>query len=146
MDDGSRQRDTFWIETARGLAAESVRSIEEAARQVIAIASLAQAAYFAAVSFSRAHEALARYASGEQIIIALALVSPLVCWVISLYFAVRVFKPETYQTNLDSPELAESLYREVVAYKRRKLQAAYWFLVLGFAPLIASVVMVLLVF
>lgn len=146
MDEESRKRDTFWIETARGLAAESVRSIEEAARQVIAIASLAQAAYFAAVSFSRVHEALARYAIGEQGIIALALVSPLVCWVISLYFAVRVFKPETYQTNLDSPELAESLYREVVAYKRRQLQAAYWFLVLGFAPLIANVVTVLLVF
>jgi hypothetical protein len=136
----------FWLETARALAAESVRSIEEAARQVIAIASLAQAVYFAAVSFGGARAAAALYTAGERAIIALALVSPLLCWVISLFFAMRVFKPETYQTNLDAPDQAESFVREVVGYKRRQLQSAYWFLVLGFAPLIANALLVFLVF
>ncbi|MFZ2470715.1 MAG: hypothetical protein WAW52_02110 [Methanothrix sp.] len=57
-----------------------------------------------------------------------------------LNFAVRVFTPETYRSNLSSPQLAEQLYRKMVGYKRRNLKRAYSALLAGFMPLVASVV------
>jgi len=133
--------ESFWLETARSMARESVNSIEEAAKQVIAIASVAQTVYFAAISFSRLRMVIGRLAPMEQIIVALALISPLVCWVFALYFAIRVFKPEMYRTDLSSADRAEEMHYRVVAYKHQQLQRAYWFLVLGFIPLLVNVML-----
>ncbi|MFZ3148939.1 MAG: hypothetical protein WA137_07845 [Methanothrix sp.] len=54
----------------------------------------------------------------------LLFVSPIVLWLVCLFFAVRVFTPETYRTNLSSPQLAEQLYRELVSYKHLNLKLA----------------------
>ncbi|MGB5100972.1 MAG: hypothetical protein WBN94_10305 [Methanothrix sp.] len=54
----------------------------------------------------------------------LLFVSPIVLWLVCLFFAVRVFTPETYRTNLSSPQLAEQLYRELVSYKHLTLKRA----------------------
>jgi hypothetical protein len=67
-------------------------------------------------------------------------VLPIVLWLICLFFAVRVFTPKNYDTNLSSPQLAEEFYRELVGYKHRNLKRAYWALLAGFAPLVVSVV------
>jgi len=139
--EGLDARAEFWLETARGMVKQSIASIEEAAKQVIAIASLSQAIYFAAISLNLLRPALAQFTLAGRAALAFALVSPLVCWVVALYFAIRVFKPETYHTNLDSPEEAEKLHRRVVSYKHRQLQAAYWFLALGFVPLVLNVLL-----
>jgi len=53
---------------------------------------------------------------------------------------VLVFTPQTYKTNLSSPQLAEQLYRELVSYKHRNLMRAYWALLAGFVPLVVAVV------
>jgi hypothetical protein len=53
---------------------------------------------------------------------------------------VRVFTPETYKTNISSPELAESVYKEMVGYKHRNLKRAYWALMTGFMMMIVAVV------
>ena len=137
--------DTFWLDMAQGMAKESITSIEEAAKQVIAIASLSQAVYFAAMSFAQVRQAVLRFPQPAHVAIAIALVSPLVCWVLALFFAIRVFKPETYQTNLSSPDLARRMYQDVVSYKHNQLQAAYWFLVLGFLPLVINVLLTFLI-
>ncbi len=70
----------------------------------------------------------------------LLFVSPIVLWLVCLFFAVRVFTPETYKTNLNSPQLAEKFYREMVGYKHRNLKRAYWALLAGFVPLVFAVV------
>ena len=52
----------------------------------------------------------------------------------------RVFTPETYKTNLSSPELAEGVYKEMVGYKHRNLKRAYWALMAGFVAMMIAVV------
>jgi len=70
----------------------------------------------------------------------LLFVSPIVLWLVCLFFAVQVFTPKNYETNLSSPELAEQLYRDLVDYKHRNLKRAYWALLAGFVPLVVAVV------
>ena len=107
--------DTFWLETARGAAKESVAALEGAAKQLIAVTTLAQTIYFAAVSFGDVKAALGTLTRAQQWLVAVALVVPLILWLASLAFAVLVFKPETYRTSLDSPDLARQVYERVVA-------------------------------
>jgi len=68
----------------------------------------------------------------------LLFVSPIVLWLVCLFFAVRVITPETYKTNLSSPELAEQLYLDLVSYKHRNLKRAYWAFLAGFVPLVVA--------
>ena len=131
--------DQFWLETARDMARQSVPSIEEASKQVIAIASLSQTIYFAAVSFADVKAAWSAFSTVEQIAVTLVLLGPLVCWMLSLFFSIRVFKPERYPTNLDSPDMAKDLHHGIVIYKKGQLQQAYYALVAGFCFLIIAV-------
>jgi hypothetical protein len=87
--------------------------------------------------------ALATLTRTEQWLAAVALVVPLICWLASLAFAVLVFKPETYRTSLDSPDLARQVYQRIVAYKHRQLVRAHRMLAVGFVPLIINVVLYL---
>lgn len=131
--------DRFWLETAQGAAKESVGALEEAAKQLISVTSLLQAIYFAAISFSELKEGIVVEDAVNWLLV-LLFVLPIVLWLASLSFAVRVFKPETYKTNLSSPDLARSMYEEMAAYKHQQLQRAHLFLVLGFLPLAVNIV------
>jgi len=122
--------DTFWLEAARGAAKESIGSLEGAAKQLIALAGFLQGLYFAAISFSDFKSALVvrDYISLVAVTgFAELLAIPMLLWLVSLFFAVRVFKPETYRTNLGSPDLAREFYQEVAAFKHRNLRWAYAF-------------------
>ena len=131
--------DEFWLDTARTAVKESVASLEEAAKQLIAAVTLVEGIYFAAVSWSDLHKVMA--VSGTEAWFRIALfVSPIVLWLFCLFFAVRVFTPETYKTNLSSPEMAEQFYREMVRHKHRNLKRAYWALLSGFVPMLVAIV------
>jgi len=131
--------DEFWLETARTAVRESVASLEEAAKQLIAAVTLVEGIYFAAISFSDLRVVMAVQGPEADLRI-LLFVSPIVLWLVCLFFAVRVFTPKNYETNLSSPELAEQLYQDLVSYKHRNLKRAYWALLAGFVPLVVNVV------
>jgi hypothetical protein len=76
------------------------------------------------VSFSDLREVMAVQGTDAWLRIAL-FVSPIVLWLICLFFAVQVFTPDTYRTNLSSPQLAEGVYKEMVGYKHWNLKRAY---------------------
>jgi hypothetical protein len=131
--------DEFWLETARTAVRESVASLEEAAKQLIGAVTLVEGIYFAAISFSDLRKVMAVQGPEADFRIML-FVSPIILWLVCLFFAVRVFTPKNYDTNLSSPQLAEQLYREMVGYKHRNLKRAYWALLAGFVPLVMAVV------
>ena len=131
--------DEFWLETARSAVRESIASLEEAAKQLIGAVTLVEGIYFAAVSFSDLRSVMAVQGTEANFRIVL-FVSPIILWLVCLFFAVSVFTPETYKTNLSSPELAEQLYQELVSYTHRNLKRAYWALLAGFVPLVVAMV------
>lgn len=130
--------DRFWLDLARDAVKESVKATEEAAKQLIAITSLAQAIYFAAVSFSNIKKSLDVFTTASQWAIVITLALPLLCWLLALMFAFLVFKPRAYQSNLESPDLARETYLEIVSYKHRQLSRAHLLLGVGFVPLAVS--------
>jgi hypothetical protein len=133
--------DEFWLETARTAVKESIATLEEAAKQLITAVTLVEGIYFAAVSFRDLRGAMAGAETWWRIIL---FVSPIVIWLVCLFFAVRVFTPEIYTTNLCSPDLAEQVYGQIAAYKHRNLKRTHWALLLGFVPLVISIVYYLL--
>ncbi|MGV8175745.1 MAG: hypothetical protein ACP5OU_08605 [Methanothrix sp.] len=133
------EMDEFWLETARAAVQESVSSLEEAAKQLIGAVTLVEGIYFAAVSWSDMKTIMA--VAGWSAFFRIALfVSPIVLWLACLFFATRVFTPETYQTNLSSPDLAEQFHRNLVRYKHENLKKAHSALLAGFGLMLAAVV------
>jgi|GEM_PF-530611 len=133
--------DKFWLDTARDTAKESVKAIEDAAKQLIPIASLAQTIYFAAVSFSNVKKAFAPTALEWRFLMTTGLALPLLFWIASLIFAIRVFTPKVYDTNLESPDMARGTYLKVVTYKHKMLRWAHWLFVLGLVPLAINLIL-----
>ena len=134
--------DRFWLETARSVSKESIAALEDAAKQLITITSLTQGIYFAAISFSDLKKALVVH-DWQGWLLVLLFASPIIFWLVSLAFAVRVFSPETYKTNLQSPDLAKEMLLEIVAYKHKQLRRAHKALLLGFLLLIINIIVYL---
>lgn len=126
--------DTFWIETMRKLTQGSTTSIEDAAKQMIAIISLLQTIYFAAVSFSNLKSTL----SLKDPLIFLFL-SPIALWLGSLALAILVFIPRRYDTNLESPSRSASTFNDIVSFKQKMLFYSYIVLVAGFLMLLVCI-------
>jgi hypothetical protein len=134
--------DRFWLETARNVSKESISALEDAAKQLITITSLTQGIYFAAISFSDLKKALVVHdLQGWMLVLLFA--SPIILWLISLRFAILVFTPETYKTNLQSPDLAREMIQKIVAYKHSQLKLAHKALLLGFVLLVVNVIVYL---
>ncbi|HZQ05867.1 MAG TPA: hypothetical protein VFD70_04755 [Anaerolineae bacterium] len=131
--------DRFWLDTTRGAVKQSIESLESAAKQLIAITTLASTIYFAAVSFSGIKAGLIQFDSVALWGFAIIFSVPIALWLASLWFSILVFKPEIYLTNLDSPDLARETYESIAAYKHKQLQRAYLFLAVGFAPLLVNI-------
>src|SRR5262249_34572717 len=108
------------------------------------VTTFAQTIYFAAISFGEVRKALGTLSFGLRWGLVMALALPLCFWIGSLWCAIRVFKPEIYDTNLDSPDLARETYLQIAAYKHKQLQRAYRLLMLGFVPLLLNVIAYLL--
>lgn len=70
-----------------------------------------------------------------------ALVLPLACWLVALFFAIRVFIPQLYTTNLDSRNEARDTYAQIAASKHAQLRCAHLAGVLGFVPFLVNVVL-----
>lgn len=129
--------DEFWLETGRSLTKESINSLENAAKQLITAVTLLQGLYFAAISFSDIKTAMdvEGLAGWFKIIL---FTGPIILWLGCLSFAVQVFKPKSYPTNLQSPDIIRANLKEIVETKKTKLDQAYVLLQIGFVVLIAA--------
>jgi hypothetical protein len=136
--------DQFWLEIARKISQESISALEEAAKQLIGIASLLQGIYFAAVSLSDLKRALVLLSNIDQWLFVIVLSMPIALWLISLWLAILVLKPEIYITNLLAPEIAQEFYEKIISYKHKQLNRAYLALASGFIPLLINIFVYLL--
>jgi hypothetical protein len=76
----------FWKNNAKGLVGESIKAIEEAAKQIIGVTGILEGLYFHAIAYSRVRGKL----DGRSLLIYIA---PLCCWLVSLTLALLVFLP-----------------------------------------------------
>ena len=134
--------DSFWLQMGQDNVKNTINRQEDAAKQLISLTSVVEAIYFAAISFSDLKTALtSQNIPCSQLIIFVAFfVSPIILWLISLGFAIRVAVPVTKIADLKSPRQLGDLYVETVTYKSKYLRLAHVALVLGFVPLAVNIV------
>lgn len=134
------EEDKMWLEIRDATVKASVKVIEEAAKQIISLTTFSQGLYFAAISFGDVKKALGLIPSTQHLAIVIALVTPLLFWLVGLYFATRVFVPKIYGMNPKSPDDIKEAYDRIVNFKSRQLSHAHLMLTLGFVPLLINVI------
>ena len=121
----------FWKENAKNLLRESIKSIEETAKNVIGVTALLEGLYFHAIAFSGIRGKL----NGWTFVVFNA---PLVFWLVSLSFALLVFFPRNYASNINSAKESRETFERLVAYKHDMLKGAGICLAVGATALAAA--------
>jgi len=135
---------SYWLKVKRESNIESLKPLEEAAKQIVVITSLLQGIYFAAISFSDIKKVNNTTNLWFEIFIFFSLVT-IGFWMASLYFATRVFVPEVYNASSKQADLAEQVkeiriaYNKTSAYKHEKLKKAVKLLWLSFFPFTVNI-------
>jgi hypothetical protein len=122
----------FWKDTVRGLLGESIKSIEETAKQIIGVAGILEGLYFHAIAYSDIRGQLGGVGS------LLLYLLPLLLWLVSLLAALLVFFPRTYASNISSWRESKAAFERIVTYKHAMLKIAGLFLTLGALALFAA--------
>ncbi|KAF5071335.1 hypothetical protein DSECCO2_213180 [anaerobic digester metagenome] len=121
---------------------ESFTVLEGSAKQLLGVIPILQGIYFAAISFSKINIAILNNIVFEGILIAL-FVSPVVLWLISIWFAMRVIKPEMYDVHMCSPSVIKKFAETVCRKKYKYLNTAHKVLIAGFAVLPLNIIVYL---
>ena len=122
----------FWKDTAKGLLGESIKSIEETAKQIIGVAGILEGLYFHAIAYSDIRGQLGGV--GPLLLYLL----PLLLWLVSLLAALLVFFPRAYASNISSWRESKAAFERIVTYKHTMLKIAGLFLLLGALALFAT--------
>jgi uncharacterized membrane protein len=122
----------FWRENAQKLVGESISTIEDVAKQLIAVNSLLEGIYFHAIAFSDVKPVLTGGIAGIYL-------APILLWLLSLVFAVLTLSPKAYAININSSRDSKERFEEIVAKKHGMLKWSEFFLVLSFIALFAAV-------
>jgi hypothetical protein len=126
----------FWKDNAKTLLTESVKSLEETAKQIIAVAGILEGLYFHAITYAKIRGS----APGWQVVIYLI---PLISWLVSLCTALLVFFPRSYRTNINSARASRATFESLVAHKRGMLKQGGIWLAVGSIGLAAALGMYL---
>ena len=127
----------FWRQTGRELVKESIKTVDETARQIITVTGILVGLYFHAISFSDIRQDGAL--SGGTLLI---YILPLALLVFSLVAAFLVFFPERYRINILSSAGSQKVYEDIVRNKLFFMRLAAVLLMLG----VASVGLAMVIF
>ncbi len=121
----------FWRENATKLVGESISTIEEMAKQLIALNSLLEGIYFHAITFSDVKP-------GMTSTIAVIYLAPIFLWLMSLIFAILTLSPNAYAININSWRDSKEGFEEIVSKKHRMLKVSEAFLIISFIALMIT--------
>lgn len=120
----------FWRQAIQEMRKGSVKTVEDAAKQLIALVTLLSGLYFHAITFSQIPQGYA----GLKVLF----VGPLALWVLCLLAATSVFFPRRFLLSPYHPEEAERLVGQALAWKYRLLLAALGLLVVSLGWLVVA--------
>lgn len=122
----------FWRENARKLVGESISTIEDVAKQLIAVNSLLEGIYFHAIAFSDVKPVLTNSTAAVYL-------APILLWLLSLVFAVLTLAPKAYSININSSRDSKERFEEIVSKKHVMLKWSEGFLIVSFIALMFAV-------
>jgi hypothetical protein len=96
------QEEEFWMGKMRDVAADSIKSVKDAGKQIAGMITVLQGVYAAVLAFSGIKEI-----PKANLIAGAFYISPIFLWLVSLFFALRIFKTEKYRYFENSPDSAK---------------------------------------
>jgi len=127
----------FWREVGQNLVNESIKSTEDAGRQVIVAAGILEGLYFHAITYTNLRGGLTGWQLGVYLI-------PIVCWLASLCAALLIFFPHRYDVNINSSDACKQIYEDITRHKLARFQIAAIFLGLGILGLVPALALYLI--
>jgi len=121
----------FWRDNAKSMLSTSIESIESAAKQLIAICAILEGIYFHAITYSYIRGCIG-------IVSGIFYLAPLVLWLLSILFAVLVFSPKVYDTNIASGRESKETFVKIVTYKHRMLKTSQTIFFISFIFLLIA--------
>jgi hypothetical protein len=135
---------SYWLRVKREASVGSFQPLEDAAKQIVTITSLLQAGYFAAVSVSEVKKANNAADPWFVVFIIFSMLTVGI-WIISLFYATRVFIPKVYNASSKELDVNEQVreiriaYNKTSTYKYENLKIAVNLLRLSFIPFIMNI-------
>lgn len=126
------QEDLKWLELMDNAHKDSLKSIDDAAKQIIGLSGIISSIYYGAVALSKLSAASLQ--GGNRVLF----IAPVVLWLASLVAAVLALIPRAYSYNPYSPDEAREAYQRVVAAKDRRLKIALWLFVASIIALVGA--------
>jgi len=126
----------FWMNQGKGMISESIKSIEDAAKQIIVVAGILEGIYFHAITYSEIKGSLTTISG-------IFYLAPLALWLFSIFFAIRVFSPKVYKINIASSRESKEAFTKVVEHKHANLRTSQWILVISFVFLFIAMMIYL---
>ena len=117
----------FWITKMREMAAGSIKSREEAGKQLMGMITVMEGIYIAVLTFSGLKEI-----PKGNILTSLLYISPIFLWLTSLFFVLRVFKTQRYHYYSISPDSSKQTCQKIADLKQKNLNLAYLFMCISF--------------
>ena len=121
----------FWRDNAKSMLGTSIESIESAAKQIIAICGILEGIYFHAITYSDIRGSIG-------IVSGIFYLAPLVLWLLSIIFAVLVFSPKVYHTNIASGRESKETFIKIVTYKHGMLKTSQTIFFISFIFLLIA--------
>jgi hypothetical protein len=115
----------FWLEQGKRILPDYITAIRAAAKALIPVLGLLQAAYIAVLGFSQCTPR-----SMPMVQKSLFMTPPLF-WLAALYYCLRVLMFERYDINLRSPSDIRKKSEYILEDKHDNVQWAYWLLLTG---------------
>lgn len=120
----------FWRQAIQEIRKDSVKTVEDTAKQLIALVTLLSGFYFHAITFSKIPQGYAD--------LKVLFVGPLVLWVLCLLAASLVLFPRRFLLSPYEPDEAERIIGQALAWKYRLLVAALGLLIVSLGWLVAA--------
>ncbi len=128
----------FWSGVGKDMVRNSIKTIDETAKQIIGVAGILEGLYFHAIAFT---DLRGQVAGGGELLVYLA---PILLLLLSLSAALLVFLPDAHPFDLRAWEAAKLIHERVKKSKLLLLRIASISLMLGVAALFAAMTTYLL--
>ena len=129
-DELTAETRAFWRDLGRALVKDSIKSSDELAKQLIAVAGILEGLYFHAIAFGDLRDA-AKYPPSALVVQWWVYLLPIGFLLFSLVFALAVFFPSAYNLNVQSFEAAKIVFERIARRKLWLVRLASFFLIAG---------------
>jgi hypothetical protein len=124
---------SFWRGVGKNMIHESIGTIDDTSKQLVAVTAILEGLYFHAIAFSSLRGKVSSFWPLTLYLLPIGLL------LISLIAALSVFFPKRYPLNIQSSEAARLVYERVIRRKLLFLKVASAFLVLSIISLFVVV-------